>query len=90
MRRDEHENEEAANAAFDPVEYVLLATGHRPAVCCDEKGEPRWYYEEMPRRRLTKAEEAAELTVRRKYHAASTALDRVKAECIRRGLVDAR
>ena len=68
---------------------MLLATGHRPAVCCDEKGEPRWYYEEMPRRRQTKAEEeeAAELTVRRKYHAASTALERVKRECIRRGLV---
>lgn len=87
-----YENEEAANAAFDPVEYVdvLLATGHRPAVCCDENGEPRWYYEEMPRRRRTKAQEAADLAVRRKYRAASNALERVKAECIRRGLVDAR
>ena len=48
-----YENEEAANAAFDPVEYidVLLATGHKPAVCCDERGEPRLYYEEPPRRR---------------------------------------
>ncbi|HEX5864526.1 MAG TPA: hypothetical protein VF014_09790 [Casimicrobiaceae bacterium] len=87
-----NENEEAANAAFDPVEYVdvLLASGARPAVICDSNGQARYYYEEVPRRRQTEAEEAAELAVRQKYRAASTALDRVKQECIRRGLVDAR
>ena len=87
-----YENEAASNAAFDPVEYVdvLLATGHRPVVICDSKGEARYYYEQVPHRRQTKAEEAAELAVRRKYCAASNALERVKQECIRRGLVDAR
>ncbi len=49
-------NEATGNAAFDPVEYIntLLATGHKPAVYCDERGEPRWYGEAMPRRRQTK------------------------------------
>lgn len=84
-------NEAAGNAAFDPAEYVdvLIRTGHRPNVLYD-KGKPRWYFEEMPNRRETKAERSAMLAVRKKYCAASTALERVIQECVRRGLVDHR
>jgi hypothetical protein len=80
------EEEEAGNAAFDPVEYldVLLATGHWPCIC--DGG----YYEQMPQRALSKAEDAAVMAVRWKYAKASTALRRVKAECLRRGLTDGR
>ena len=81
------EDEEAGNAAFDPVEYldVLLATGHWPRICGGTH-----YYEQMPQRALTKAEDATVMAVRWKYAKASTALRRVKAECLRRGLTDDR
>lgn len=84
------EHEAAGNAAFDPAEYVdvLIATGHKPRVMCAERGRPRGYYEEMPHRALTDAEDAAHMAVRHKYGRASTALDRVIEECIRRGLVE--
>ncbi len=84
-------NEAAGNAAFDAAEYVdvLVRTGHRPIVLYDE-GKPRWYFEEMPNRRETKAERVAMLAVRKKYCAASTALERVIHECVGRGLVDRR
>jgi hypothetical protein len=41
----------------------------------------------MPDRPVRKAKEAALMAQRYKYAAASTALDRVIEECIRRGLV---
>lgn len=85
-----YENEEAGNAAFDPAEYldVLLAAGYGPAVCCDANGNVQSYSEMMPQRRETKAEQAAVLAVRWKYCRASTALDRVVKECLRRELVE--
>jgi hypothetical protein len=77
-------NEACGNAAFDPAEYVdvLIAAGYRLSVGAG------YYYEEMPHRR--NADEAAVMAVRWKFCEASTALERVKAECIRRGLVDGR
>jgi len=81
-----YENENAGNAAFDPAEYidVLIATGHRPYVYNDS------YFEEMPGRALSDAQTNAVFAVRRKYCEASTAIDRVMAECIKRGLVQGR
>jgi hypothetical protein len=80
-------NEAEGNAAFDPGEYidVLLATGHKPYVF---GGAKRSYVEELPRRALTEAQNVVFFTVREKFLAASTALARVKQECIRRGLVE--
>jgi len=77
-------DEQAGNAAFDPTEYIdtLLAAGHRPSMC----GE--LYYEETPHRRITKLHDDAVTAVRWKFVKASTALERVKAECRQRGLVD--
>jgi hypothetical protein len=78
-----YENEDAGNAAFDPAEYidVLIATGHRPYLFNDS------YFEEMPDNALSDAQTNAVFAVRRKYCEASTALDRVMAECLKRGLV---
>jgi hypothetical protein len=80
------EDEEAGNAAFDPAEYldILIRTGHEPRIQGD------YYFEKMPDRALTKAEQAAVTAVRWKYVKASTALIRLKAECVRRGLDDGR
>ena len=80
------EDEEAGNAAFDPGEYLdtLLATGHSPSICGN------MYYEHMPERALTDEEMAVVMKVRWKYAKVSTALQRLKKECIRRGLVDHR
>lgn len=80
------EDEEAGNAAFDPAEYldVLIRTGHEPRIQGD------YYFEKMPGRALTKAEQAAVTAVRWKYAKASAALRRIKDECIRRGLISGR
>jgi hypothetical protein len=80
------EDEEAGNAAFDPAEYldVLIRTGHEPQI------HGGYYFEKIPDRALTKAEDAAVMAVRWKYAKASTALARVCAECVRRGLVNDR
>jgi len=77
-------DEIGGNAAFDPVEYldVLIATGHKPAIYGGR------YFEEMPHRPLSDVEKKAVLAVHWKYVEASTALDRVKQECTRRGLTD--
>jgi len=77
-------DEAGGNAAFNPAEYldVLIATGHRPYMCDGT------YFEMMPERALSEAEEKRLLEVRWKYCAASNALERVKEECIRRGLID--
>lgn len=83
------ENEAAGNAAFDPAEYLdaLLVAGYGPAVFICE-GRPSYYSEHVPENRQGADAEAAVMAVRYKYCAASTALDRVKAECVRRGLVE--
>jgi hypothetical protein len=80
------EDEEAGNAAFDPTEYldVLIRTGHEPRIY---RGH---YFEKMPDRALTRAEDAAVMAVRCKYAKASKAHARVCAECVRRGLADDR
>ncbi len=80
------EDEETGNAAFDPAEYldVLIRTGHEPQL------QGNYYYEKVPDRALTKAEQTAVTAVRWKYAKASAALKRVKDECIRRGLIDGR
>jgi hypothetical protein len=83
------ENEEAGNAAFDPAEYVdaFLAAGYRPYVLIGRDGRTH-YFEHFPERRQSEAQEDAVLSVRYKWCAASTALARVEAECMRRGLVE--
>ena len=76
-------DEASGNAAFDPAEYlnVLIATGHEPYICGDA------YIEKLPDRVLSDAERKQVLAVHWKFAEASTALQRVKQECIRRGLV---
>ena len=82
-----YENEAAANAAFDPVEYVdvLLRTGHDMFVVCDKQGKPQGRYETV--RPLSDADRRAVNAVREKLHSASTGGERVAAECVRRGLI---
>jgi hypothetical protein len=82
------EDEDAGNVAFDPAEYIdaLLAAGYGPSVYY-RGTTPNGYMELMPEGRERKSEEAAVMAQRYKYAAASTALDRVVQECIRRGLV---
>jgi hypothetical protein len=79
---------EAGNTAFNPVEYidVLHAAGHKLMVYFRD-GVPDGLFEELPRRRLTKAENAAFMKVRWKFVRASSAVERVMQECLRRGLV---
>jgi hypothetical protein len=79
-------NEKVGNDAFDPGEYIdtLLTAGYSPTVingCLVEMN---------PAKGRTPEQEAAVLAVQYKRAAASTAVDRVKAECIRRGLVSAK
>ena len=76
-------DEASGNAAFDPAEYldVLIATGHGPYIYGDA------YIEKLPDRALSDAERKQVLAVHWKFAEASTALQRVKQECIRRGLV---
>jgi hypothetical protein len=83
------ENEDAGNAAFDPGEYLdtLIAAGYRPYVQYDRAGHPH-YGESFPEDPETEAEEDAVFDARTKFSKASLAVDLVKAECIRRGLVD--
>jgi hypothetical protein len=82
------ENEEEGNAAFDAAGYLdtLIAAGYEPAVFYDRAGRPR-LIETFPEDRVTEAHNAAVTAVRTKYCAASLAVDRVIAECIRRGLL---
>jgi hypothetical protein len=84
-----YENEEAGNAAFDPDEYldVLIATGHRSYLMEGRDGNLT-YYEMFPEQPMTDAKHEATYAVRWKYCKASTALSRVKNECIRRGLIE--
>ena len=79
-------NENVGNDAFDPGEYVdtLLTAGYSPTVingCLVEMN---------PLEARTPDQAAAVLAVQYKRAAASTAIDRVKSECIRRGLVSAK
>lgn len=78
-------NESAGNAAFDPVEYIdaFLAAGFGPAIVYDERRRPRFHIRVGER-----ADWGAIEAVQIKFAEASTALKRVKQECIRRGLVD--
>lgn len=79
-------DEQGGNAAFDAAEYldVLIATGHEPSI------QGKLYFEKMPDRPVSDQDWQAILKVRLKYVEASTALERVKQECIRQGLVDNR
>ena len=81
-----YRNEADGNAAFDAGEYldVLIATGHVPSLMGN------YYNERMPERRLSEEEHARVNAVRQKFVEASTAFERAKTECIRRGLVHGR
>ena len=83
-------NEERANQQFDPGDYldVLIKAGYGPLVQPVPNGV--MYYEVMPDRRVSDKADRAVHAVRAKFFAASTALDRVKQECLRRGLVSGR
>lgn len=83
------ENEKAGNEAFDAKEYldVLVATGHRPYVM-HGRGGKLIYGEMMPEACLTAAGNKLVNQAREKFCEASTAIERVKAECLRRGMVD--
>jgi hypothetical protein len=86
-----YENEAAGNAAFDPAEYLdaLISTGHKPSVFYDGRGLLH-YCELLPQRSLRRAEHKAVWKAREKFGEASTGLDRVKQECVRRGMIDGR
>jgi hypothetical protein len=81
-----YRDETAGNAAFDPAQYVdaLLDAGYQVAVCGDK------FMEHLPERHMTAAQEAAVMAVRWKFVEASSAVERVRAECQRRGLVERR
>ena len=83
-----YENEAECNAAFDAGEYldVLIAVGYRPYVMRRRDGGLR-YIEEFPRGARSEAQEAALFAVQVKCTAASQAIQHVKSECVRRGLV---
>ncbi|EAQ35769.1 hypothetical protein NB311A_05113 [Nitrobacter sp. Nb-311A] len=78
-----YEDEDIGNAQFDAGEYidVLTRCGYRLVV------ERDYYWEHLPDRALTKEEDAAVTEVRWKYCRASKALQLLKDECERRGLV---
>lgn len=81
-------DEHGANAAFDERQYIdiVSAIGCEPHVC---NGSDGWvYFEKMTGRRYDKYSREEELAVRWKETAASTGMDRVIAECVRRGLID--
>ena len=82
------ENEAEGNAAFDPAEYLdeMIATGHRPYLLRGRDGH-MIYGEQMPEHTQTDEEHSRTMAIRWKYARASQALQRVKAECERRGLV---
>jgi hypothetical protein len=82
-------DEDAANLAFDEGEYldIIIATGHEPRVCRGRDG--KWsYWEKMTGLHYEKFTQDEEFAVRRKEGAASTGMDRIIAECVRRGLID--
>ena len=83
------ENEATGNADFNPAEYldVLIATGHRPYLMRGRDGH-MMYGESFPDHGQTDEEHARTMEVRWKYARASKALERVKIECERRGLVE--
>jgi hypothetical protein len=78
-----YRDEAAGNAAFDPGEYVdtLLDAGYQMAVCADK------FMEHLPERHMTAAQEEAVMAVRWKFVEASSAVQRVRGECLRRGFV---
>jgi hypothetical protein len=81
-------DEDAANAAFDEREYVdvMIATGHDPRVMRERDG--RWsYIESCICRCFDKFSKEEVLALKWKESAASTGLQRVIAECARRGLI---
>jgi hypothetical protein len=81
-------DEDAANAAFDPGEFLdaVIAYGHEPYVTRGRDG--RWkYYEDMTDCRRTEAKWKVALEQMEKRCAASTADQRIEAECVRRGLI---
>jgi hypothetical protein len=77
-----YQDEIGGNAAFDAAHYLdaLITAGYRPYLING------YYFEAFPERRCEKLEMAV-TAVRRKFVEAPTALERVKAECQRRGLV---
>jgi hypothetical protein len=81
-----YEDEAKGNEAFDEREYldVLIASGHAPFL--QKTGGRCSYFERMPEQPLTEAQHTAVNAVRLKFCEASHALERVKAECERRGL----
>jgi hypothetical protein len=83
------ENEKSGNDDFDAKEYIDLMTsaGYGLAVMYDRGGRAL-YCETFPEACLTTATEKRVHEARGKFCAASTAVERVKAECIRRGLID--
>jgi hypothetical protein len=76
-------NEAACNAAFDECEYVdvLIAAGYKLLVTREG------YWEMKPDRPLTEAQRKIVFAHKEKQCAASTADERIEAECIRRGLI---
>ena len=73
---------------FDPVEYldVLIAAGYEPSVY--QRTDGSMAYREMRPRVITETQMAPCNVVWAKCEAAPNGMDKVKAECLRRGLVD--
>jgi hypothetical protein len=83
------ENEEEGNAAFDPAEYldVMIGAGYEPSVF--RRPDGTFGYREMfPEDSLSDAQRAECHAAQARFCASSEAADRVKAECLRRGLVE--
>lgn len=81
-------DEEANNAAFDEGQYldVMIATGHQPCVTRGRDG--KWHYwENVADRNFERFSEEEVFELKRRESAASTGMDRVIAECVRRGLI---
>jgi hypothetical protein len=77
-----YHDEIGGNAAFDASQYLdtLIRAGYRPHLFNGH------YFETLPEKRCEQLEKAV-TAVRWEFCEASTALERVKAECQRRGLV---
>jgi hypothetical protein len=83
------EDEDAGNDEFDPLEYldVMIGAGYEPSVF--RRPDGTFGYREMfPEDLLSEAQRAECDAVRAKCSAASFGIDRIKEECLRRGLVD--
>ena len=78
-----YENEAEGNAAYLDE---LIATGFQPYIFEGRDGH-LIYGERMPERRQTDEENNRAIAVRWKYVRASTALKRVKDECLKRGML---